>query len=325
MSGRRIDVTATQAVASMLAALTGAIAASSLGIAGTIIGAAFMSLASTVGSAVYKHYIARSNERLRAAASTLAPRTSGSAVAAAVVRQHRRHDPAETTQAQHGGAETARAHSSTTATWPAGPGADPHEDVTRTWFRRGPAAPGPADATAADAMAAQAAGSQGTGSQRTGSQRTGSQRSGSPAASPPATGAPRGRRRSWIVVALAAVGVFVVAMAAITTFEAIAGRPLESVVWQRQATGTTLGGLARSSPAHQRPGSPPGRTSSPRSAQPSTTPSNSGTPSPGPSTSASPSSPASPGSSPPPAPGTGASSRPAATRTPAGTGSSPAP
>jgi hypothetical protein len=50
MSGRRLDVTATQAVSSMLAALTGAIAASGLGIAGTIIGAAFMSLASTVGA-----------------------------------------------------------------------------------------------------------------------------------------------------------------------------------------------------------------------------------------------------------------------------------
>jgi hypothetical protein len=68
MSGRRIDVTATQAASSMLATLTGAIAASGLGIGGTIIGAAFMSLASTVGAAVYKHYIGRSNERLRAAA-----------------------------------------------------------------------------------------------------------------------------------------------------------------------------------------------------------------------------------------------------------------
>jgi hypothetical protein len=66
MSGRRLDVTGTQAVASMLAALTGAIAASGLGIAGTIIGAAFMSLAGTVGAAIYKHYLARSRERLRA-------------------------------------------------------------------------------------------------------------------------------------------------------------------------------------------------------------------------------------------------------------------
>src|SRR5580698_9263186 len=88
MSGRRLDVTATQAIASMLAALTGAIAASSLGIAGTIIGAAFMSLASTVGAAIYKHYIARSNERLRKAAANIAPLASGSAVASAVIPRH---------------------------------------------------------------------------------------------------------------------------------------------------------------------------------------------------------------------------------------------
>ena len=62
----------------MLAALTGALTASRLGIAGTIIGAAFMSLASTVGSAIYKHYITSSNERLRAAAASLAPKASHS-------------------------------------------------------------------------------------------------------------------------------------------------------------------------------------------------------------------------------------------------------
>src|SRR5689334_8120034 len=73
MSGRRFDVTAIQAVSSMLAALTGAVAASSLGIAGTMIGAGLMSLASTVGAAIYKHYISSGNERLRAAAATLAP------------------------------------------------------------------------------------------------------------------------------------------------------------------------------------------------------------------------------------------------------------
>jgi hypothetical protein len=53
MSARRPDVTALHAVSSLLATLTGAIAASGLGIAGTLIGAAIMSLASTVGAAVY--------------------------------------------------------------------------------------------------------------------------------------------------------------------------------------------------------------------------------------------------------------------------------
>ena len=35
MDGRRMDVSATQVIASLLAALTGAIAASTLGVAGT--------------------------------------------------------------------------------------------------------------------------------------------------------------------------------------------------------------------------------------------------------------------------------------------------
>ena len=100
-----VDVTATQAVASMMAALTGAIAASGLGIAGTIIGAAFMSLASTVGSAIYKHYLTRSNERLRAAAASLAPKASHSAVASAVARHHAQPGPIQPGAAQPGGAQ----------------------------------------------------------------------------------------------------------------------------------------------------------------------------------------------------------------------------
>ncbi|MGA8455900.1 MAG: hypothetical protein WB800_10890, partial [Streptosporangiaceae bacterium] len=68
MNGRRMDLSATQVIASLLAAVTGAIAASTLGIAGTIIGTAVMSVASTAVASIYKHYIARSRERLRKAA-----------------------------------------------------------------------------------------------------------------------------------------------------------------------------------------------------------------------------------------------------------------
>jgi hypothetical protein len=49
-----------------------------------------------VGAAVYKHYLARSNERLRTAATNLAPKASGNAVAAAVLRHHLHLDPDET-------------------------------------------------------------------------------------------------------------------------------------------------------------------------------------------------------------------------------------
>jgi hypothetical protein len=81
MSGRRIDVSATQVVASLLATVTGAVAASYLGVAGTLIGAAIGSVASTAGTSLYRHYLARSQERLRKAAVVLAPRAGLSGIA----------------------------------------------------------------------------------------------------------------------------------------------------------------------------------------------------------------------------------------------------
>jgi hypothetical protein len=90
MSGRRIELSATQVIASMLAAVTGAVAASTLGIAGTVVGAAVMSVASTAVAAVYKHYIARSRERLRAAAEAARiPPLVGSGAAGAIRRLQR--------------------------------------------------------------------------------------------------------------------------------------------------------------------------------------------------------------------------------------------
>src|SRR6202035_1864337 len=77
MSGRHFDVSGTQVMASVLATITGAIAASYLGVAGTIIGAAVMSVASTAGSAIYKDYLARTGHRLRTAAPVMAQRAHG--------------------------------------------------------------------------------------------------------------------------------------------------------------------------------------------------------------------------------------------------------
>jgi len=334
MSGRRIDVTATQAAASMLATLTGAIAASGLGIGGTIIGAAFMSLASTVGAAVYKHYIGRSNERLRAAASNLPARARGGRfdAAAAMVRRHWVRDPAETTPVRRYG-RPARAAGATAADRTTAPSAaapdgaetevlptlmglsdwrqDPRdrssepetahdlgspaeaspagngisaqdEDATRTWFRPGTGTPaGPGHAA-------------GTGP------------SGSQAPRTKTTSTQHGSRRKWLMLAAAALGVFVITMGVITAFEAIAGKPLDAVVWHHKGSGTTLGGLVKKSPSSHRPSTGPSPTGSVR---PSTTPSNSTST---PSSSTGPSSSASPGSSPPASSGAGASSAPAA-------------
>lgn len=64
-SDRRIQLNMTQVVASALAAVTAAILASFFGVAGTLIGAALVSVLATVGSAVYSHWLQRTREGLR--------------------------------------------------------------------------------------------------------------------------------------------------------------------------------------------------------------------------------------------------------------------
>lgn len=67
MSGeqRKFELTGPQIVGSALAAVTVAVAASYLGVAGTVIGAALMSVGSTVGTAVYTHYLKRTGAKVK--------------------------------------------------------------------------------------------------------------------------------------------------------------------------------------------------------------------------------------------------------------------
>ncbi|MEW1836971.1 hypothetical protein AB0392_03305 [Nonomuraea angiospora] len=79
---------------STMAAVTAAVAASYLGVAGTVIGAAVMSFASTVATDVYAHYLKRTGDKVRqhtvsawnqrtAGAGDGAPRRSAQALASA--------------------------------------------------------------------------------------------------------------------------------------------------------------------------------------------------------------------------------------------------
>jgi hypothetical protein len=61
----RLQLSATQVIASALAATTATVAASYLGVAGTVIGAAVASVLTVVGNAVYSHSIQRTSERVR--------------------------------------------------------------------------------------------------------------------------------------------------------------------------------------------------------------------------------------------------------------------
>ncbi|GAA2203942.1 hypothetical protein GCM10009850_000940 [Nonomuraea monospora] len=67
MSGeqRKFELSMPQILGSALAAVTAAVAASYLGVAGTVIGAAVVSVASTVATAVYTHYLKQTGERVK--------------------------------------------------------------------------------------------------------------------------------------------------------------------------------------------------------------------------------------------------------------------
>ncbi|MGZ4493854.1 MAG: hypothetical protein ACXVWU_04080 [Nocardioides sp.] len=64
-----IEINWVQASAGALAAVSSAVLLSTVGVAGTIVGAALGSVAATVGSAVYSHYLRVSRDRVAAAAA----------------------------------------------------------------------------------------------------------------------------------------------------------------------------------------------------------------------------------------------------------------
>ncbi len=66
---RRLEISWVQAMAGALAAVSSAVLLSTVGVAGTVIGAAIGSVAATVGGAVYSHYLAVSRDRVAAAAA----------------------------------------------------------------------------------------------------------------------------------------------------------------------------------------------------------------------------------------------------------------
>lgn len=71
--GGRLRLNPTQIVAGALAAVSAAVAASFIGVYGTIVGAGLMSVVYTVGSTLYEHYIHRSKVRLKEARVTGVP------------------------------------------------------------------------------------------------------------------------------------------------------------------------------------------------------------------------------------------------------------
>ena len=98
----RVDINWVQVSASALAAVSSAVLLSTVGVAGTIIGAAIGSLFATAGSAIYSHYLRVTRERV-ARAQALALRVTKARAGASGVW-------ADTRQAEaRGGTQTLRA------------------------------------------------------------------------------------------------------------------------------------------------------------------------------------------------------------------------
>lgn len=249
MSDRRIDITGLQVLAGVLATVTGAVAASYLGVAGTMIGAAVMSVASTAGSAVYKHYLGRTAGRLKElkeAAPLTAHKAAGRMKGAETHPISLRHEiaarPARAGEHAAGGPQRAVA----------GSGGESGRETGAISAGVGDRAAGGADGTP--------------------------RRSRQWSLVLP--GWLRGRPR-WLLTGVATIGLFAGVVGGITLFELAAGKPLEAVVWHRGGSGTTVGGIVGNQPSHS--AAPPSRTAKPSGRPSSPTPSGSATNSPAPS------------------------------------------
>jgi hypothetical protein len=281
-----LQLSPTQIVASLLATLTGAFLASYLGVGGTLAGAAVGSIASTTGTEVYRHYLRRSQERLKAAGEVLRHRQTG---------QHARQ-PASVGRAGGLRPDTS-ADATETQIIPA---------ATSTWHPQLRAEPN--GHTAAE----RATGELGDGAGN-----------GDGAAPGAASAGPWWlslTRRQWLTYGGVALGLFLAVMVVVTIIELSVGKPLDAAVWGKHSTGTSVGSLVGGSGPHKQPASPHGSSPTPAtqstgsagpSSSPATTPSG---------TAPTPSMPASSGASSGPAatptPGSGQGSAQAVTPTP---------
>jgi hypothetical protein len=266
MSDRRFDMSGLQVTASVLAAVTGAVLASYLGVAGTIIGTAVMSVAGTAGTAVYKHYLGSTASHLKETAT--------------VAVAHR------ATEWMTVGTRTTAAHGQAAGDTAAG------DTAAGKTSADSPAGAGKAGAGDQDATETAAAG--GAGQQ-------------DEAARPAAGWLARWRATvlgwpRWLRLAAASAVIFVGVIGGISVVEAAAGKPLQTVVWNHKASGTTVGSLVGGQPSNTtRPARPhvgPSSTA-PASSAPASGQTGSATPSPSPSSSSASPSPSTSTSSPP--------------------------
>jgi hypothetical protein len=267
-----IELNSVQLVASMAAAVTGAILTSYLGDGGTILGTAVGSGASTAGFAVYKHYLVRTKEKV-----------------APVVVQHARQwtptgsttdqNPTRADAAGRAGGPTApdatrvdRAIGYPNGNGRSGNGQPAITTTAADWERARRTAPGWAEPTRHDLPVTRQDGTptrhdaaptrhdaaptrQDAAPTRTARYGTVQMGDGGDPGTTGSGGPGSGRhgrsgglagwlssRPRWVLTAGSAAAVFIVVMVVITVIELGTGKPIDASVWGRHQSGTTLGG-----------------------------------------------------------------------------------
>ncbi|CAI4174374.1 hypothetical protein [Streptomyces albidoflavus] len=138
---KRIDVSVPQVAGSAVAAVAGAVAASQLGVYGTVIGAGVMSVVATTGGSVFQHLFRRTGEQIRDVAHVRPKGEPGPDVPDTF-----RADPEPDPLTDPAPGRVASADPATAHTVPGDPPAP--VEATQLLGRIDPAAPRPADAEA---------------------------------------------------------------------------------------------------------------------------------------------------------------------------------
>ncbi len=261
MSDRaRIDLNTVQIVASMGAAVTGAILTSYLGDGGTIMGTAIGSGVSTAGFAIYKHYLGRTKEKVAPViaghARQWSPTTQASSRRAAAAGQTEARTAASSGRAvpsdDRARPDRGQADPRRPDPWSADPRrpdtwlADPrHAAATETMPAFGTARMGATGRGGPDGHNGPD-GRDGNGGPTGTTRPSGTGTAGGPGRHDRAAGGSgnglRGRPR-WLVMVASAAAVFLVGMLVITLIEFGTGKPISATVWGHKATGTTLGNV----------------------------------------------------------------------------------
>ncbi|MBB4932211.1 hypothetical protein F4561_003031 [Lipingzhangella halophila] len=234
---RRIELSTSQVAGAGLATMTAATAASYLGVYGTIIGAAVMSVLSTAGTAVMQHFFQRSGDRAKdiAGRARALPRERGRAAGSAT------RDLTERGPGAAADADTLLAAS----TEPPEPSDTPPRPEARdAWgTRSSPGSSGSRDET--EALGSAAGGGAEEPADETRAMPTEPDREETAAAG--ADAPPEDRRswwRRWRGLLIPALAVFVLVMLVILAFELFTGRSLTDTVHGRDTRSgpTVLGG-----------------------------------------------------------------------------------